>query len=131
MGESGPMGMLDFLKPSVGVTGSDARKTVYRHRIAQLETGIRSPGGTGKSKEGAVFDFLSEFFEKFFGVGRKGGSVMEALKKIESSPADVRVKNRADALYKRFVQYEKMGLPVGDVELLNLLSSCRELLELI
>ncbi len=125
------MGMLDFLKPSAGITGSEARKTVYRHRIAQLETGIRSPGGSGKSKEGAVFDFLSEFFEKFFGVARKGGSVMDALKKIESSPADVRAKNRANALYRRFVQYEKMGLPVGDVELLNLLSSCRELLELI
>ena len=126
--QSNKMGFLDFLskKDASSIPHSDARRMVYLHRLEELKAKLAAEKDQ-RTKEGMVHSFLEEFFSTFFGVSAK--SNMDAIKQIESSVSDPKLSNRATALYKRWTQYRKMGMQLGEAEISEFISSCEEMLQ--
>jgi hypothetical protein len=121
------MALLDFLKPPApAVSRRTAKRTVYEMRIKELEAKLSSGLLDERAKQDALLGFLREFLLEFFGVAAK--STMEALAQIEASQTDLRARNRAATLYKSTVQYEKMGIPLGERELKDMLTTLKEIL---
>ena len=120
------MGFLDFLskKDVSSIPHNDARRMVYLHRLEELNAKLAAEKDQ-RTREGMVHSFLEEFFSTFFGVSAK--SNMDAIKQIEASVTDQKLSNRATALYKRWSQYRKMGMQLGQEEISSFLSSCQDL----
>jgi len=122
------MTLLDFLKkPEPTVSQVTAEKTVYRHRINELRDYFAHTKLPQNEIDKKTYDFLREFFAKFFAMDAK--TPMEAIAQIQASAASEDAKSKAIELYKQYSQFERMKMEAGNPQLNTFLLTCVDIID--
>lgn len=120
------MGLFDFLESKPSVPQADARRTVYLHRLDSLKDKVAAKEDQAE-KEAIIYSFVEEVLRTYFNATAKSG--VDVVAQIEASKTPKPAQARATALYKRLVQYKKMGMSLGHAEMQEFVADCRQIIE--